>query len=836
MMNAAPKNPLLEQFLSESHEILEGVGQKLMQLENAPNDQDVINELFRMVHTLKGNSGLFTFPEMTRVLHAGEDVLGKVRNSEMTFSRELADRLLDAMDFVGLLLHEIESTECIDASRATDSVRLAESLRALMAEFSASAATDPAESTPGTTKSIAVTLTGVPPLSEIPEALRIEAFRRCGDGEKFHWIAYQPDPECFFQGDDPFHRARQTPGLLWGSVLPSEPLRPLAELDTYRCSLKFHLLTAAFHEELVEYFRYVPDQVKIVAVDPLWLTISGYKSENKSQTTSDSVNEAPSSLQERSPESIEESTALDRILAAQRQILAFNDQPVWQAGRLKAVAAVLVNLSRIANDAAVESQIEAALSASLASGGSAPLLDWLNAHESQFIAPPVPVSAANVSQMNADAQTVDLDSDADANAAKPVDDGIKYGRRADDGIKFGRRSEDNQTGPRSLKVDQAKIDRLMNLIGELVVEKNALPYLARRAEAQYGVRELSREIKGKYSVINRIADEMQDAIMQVRMMEVSFVFQRFPRLVRDTSRKLGKEVQLVLEGEQTEADKNIIEALADPLIHIVRNSLDHGFEVPEVRRANGKPETGTLTIRAAQQADRVVIEIVDDGKGIDPAVIKRKAYEKGLIDEAALERMDDREAVNLIFAAGLSTATVVSDLSGRGVGMDVVRTAVEKLNGSVIVESVLGKGTSICISLPLSMAVTQVMIIESDGQLFGVPMDHVIETVRLPRSSIHRIKQSMTAILRGRVVPLKALNSLLGIPAQPTANTDDELSILLVQAGGGVMGLLVDGFRETLGVIQKPMAGFLSNLSTWSGSALMGDGSVLMILNIREIV
>jgi two-component system chemotaxis sensor kinase CheA len=165
-----------------------------------------------------------------------------------------------------------------------------------------------------------------------------------------------------------------------------------------------------------------------------------------------------------------------------------------------------------------------------------------------------------------------------------------------------------------------------------------------------------------------------------------------------------------------------------------------------------------------------------------------------------------------------------------------VRTAVEKLNGSVVVESEVGKGTSIRISLPLSMAVTQVMVIESDGQLFGVPMDNVIETVRVPRRSIHRIKQSMTAVLRERVVPLKALNGLLGISAQHTANADDELSVLLVQAGGGVLGLLVDGFRETLGVIQKPMAGFLSNLSVWSGSALMGDGSVLMILNIREVV
>jgi len=380
------------------------------------------------------------------------------------------------------------------------------------------------------------------------------------------------------------------------------------------------------------------------------------------------------------------------------------------------------------------------------------------------------------------------------------------------------------------------VDRLMNLIGELVVSKNGLPYLAVRAESQFGVRELSREIKSQYSIINRIADEMQDAIMQVRMMAVSFVFQRFPRLVRDISRKLGKEVQLVLEGEQTEADKNIIESLADPLMHIVRNSLDHGLETSEVRLAAGKPATGKLTIRAAQEADRVVIEIIDDGKGIDPAVIKQKAYEKGIIDEATLERIGDQEAINLIFAAGLSTASVISDLSGRGVGMDVVRSAVEKINGSVVLHSEVGKGTTIRISLPLSMAVTQVMIVESDRQLFGVPMDHVIETVRVPRSAVHTIKQSETAVLRGRVVPLKSLNSLLGIAASPQANSDDELAVLLVQAGNAELGLVVDGFQATIGVIQKPLGGFLSNLSAYSGSALMGDGSVLMILNIREIV
>ena len=824
-------NPLLEQFLSESRECTQGIAAKLMQLEDEPNDHDVINELFRLVHTLKGNSGLFTYPEMTRVLHAAEDLLGMVRNGKVGYSRELADCLLEAMDFFTLLCRDVETTDHIDASRAGDSVQVAASLRSLIPA-------EPEEAGSGESNRCPASLvpqTTLPWLNELSEATRAEALRRSQSGDSLHWIVYTPTRECFFQGDDPFYSARQTPGLLWGSAQPSQPLPPLAELDTFSCVLVFLLLSTASSEELAEHFRYVPDQVRIDLVDPL--SLMNPTASMAEQDTVSAVSSQPSSDEHLSEA---DAAAFDAILSAQQTILMLDDHPAWESGRIKAVAAVLRNLSQklsaAVNDAQAVSRLEAALSEALTLSQGAPLLAWLKEYKSKLAAIAGQTGILAIPSVESSQKAVsNLAQEATQNFTGAAEE-IKYGRRAEDGVKFGRRAEDAYTGPRSLKVDQAKIDRLMNLIGELVVSKNALPYLAQRAETQFGVRELSREIKAEYSVINRIADEMQDAIMQVRMMAVSFVFQRFPRLVRDISRKLGKEVQLVLEGEQTEADKNIIESLADPLIHIVRNSLDHGLETPEIRRACGKPETGTLTIRAAQQADRVVIEIVDDGKGIDPAVIKSKAYEKGLIDEAALERIDDREAVNLIFAAGLSTAEVVSDLSGRGVGMDVVRTAVEKINGSVAVESEVGKGTTIRISLPLSMAVTQVMIVESDGQLFGVPMDHVVETVRVPRKSIRTIKQSKTAVLRGRIVLLKSLNDLLGISALPRANEDDELAVLLVQAGSGVLGLLLDGFRETVGVIQKPLAGFLSGLTAYSGSALLGDGSVLMILNIREIV
>jgi len=841
-MKSSPVNPLLEQFLSEARDLLENTGKKLMELEDAPNDKNILDELFRCVHTLKGNSGLFTFPEMTRVLHAGEDLLGMVRSGHAAYSRELADQLLEAMDLVGVICGDIESTEQIDSSRAAESKLMTEALRKLMpgpsqsdSITSVSALTAVSPAATNTSVSPAdIPPSGFPPLASLPEAVRLAAIQQCRHGDRLHWISYRPERECFFHGDDPLNSARQTPGLIWGHIVLLAPLPPLAELDTYSCLLGFDLLTDAPREELDQYYRYLPDQVEIAAVLPQEL-VSG-------QRDTDGAKETPSAANSIRSISDDDRIALEEIVAAQRQILLLDDRPAWHAGRLKAVAEVLANLSQAAGEISARADIQAALAEDISSGHNTLLLAWLDAYKSRL--PDMDMSnlpgASDRFGPGPDEESADVSPAAENGAGKAhAEEGIKFGRRADDdpnGVKFGRRAEDAIAGPKSLKVDQAKIDRLMNLIGELVVSKNALPYLAERAESQFGVRELSREIKGQYSIINRIADEMQDAIMQVRMMAVSFVFQRFPRLVRDISRKLSKDVQLVLEGEQTEADKNIIESLADPLMHIVRNSLDHGLETPEVRIAAGKPAAGKLTIRAAQEADRVVIEIIDDGKGIDPAVIKQKAYEKGIIDEAALERISDQEAIDLIFAAGLSTAAVISDLSGRGVGMDVVRSAVEKINGSVVLESQLGKGTTIRISLPLSMAVTQVMIVESDGQLFGVPMDHVIETVRIPRNSIHAIKQSQTAVLRGRIVPLRSLNALLGIATIPKANLDDELAVLLVQAGNTEVGLLVDGFHEASGVIQKPLNGFLSNLSAYSGSALMGDGSVLMILNIREIV
>ncbi len=891
-------NSLLEQFLSESRDFLQGINEKLMQLEINPTSTALMTELFRFVHTLKGNSGLFEFPEMTRVLHASEDLMDAVRNGRVGYSQKLADELLEAMDFVGILMDEIEAEGEIGKNHTTTATQLAQTLRNLITESNSSTPVVEqvsidsfAEDGPAVK---AVSWEELPTLN-LTESVAMALYRCAITGDAVFWLEYTPEPECFFKGEDPFFLVRQVPDTAWRNAILNNTATSLVEMDVFSSQLVFQLLTSAPAEELDDLFRYVPDQIHrieipaLAFVKPSGIAENGVIDEDfigntlalvdnedlegvtrtiktmlelsASELWSSSVLRWVLQLIEGEPqnkaaqklllESLRSHTQPDwstlahnihvdsvvvtpnvsidtadlsetqlndfyTIIKAQHEVLSLpiNGGGEWLAGRLKSVAASLIGCYRATNQAHEVEAIDAALQNALAENSPAPLLTWL---ESALTNVP---ALTNVAEENT--QIV--------GAPATAQNEVKFGRRAEDvAVAAGSASK-------TLKVDQDKIDRLMNLIGEMVVAKNALPYLANRAEAVFGVRDLSREIKAQYAVINRVAEEMQDTIMQVRMMPVSFIFQRFPRMVRDISRKLGKEVELVLEGETTEADKNIIEALSDPLIHIVRNSLDHGLEQPDVRLAAGKSATGKLLIRASQESDRVLIEIIDDGKGINPDVIKHKAYEKGLIDEATLERISDQDAVNLVFAAGFSTADVISDLSGRGVGMDVVRSAVEKVSGTVGIESEVGKGTRLYLSLPLSMAVTNVMIIQSNQQIFGVPMDIVVETVRVPSSHIQRIKQKQTTVLRGRIVPLLSLNDLLANKVAQQPNENDEFATLIVRVHGEHVGILVDEFRETVDIILKPMTGILGGLAGYSGAALLGDGSVLMVLNPRELI
>ncbi|WP_245664848.1 chemotaxis protein CheA [Actinoplanes subtropicus] len=388
----------------------------------------------------------------------------------------------------------------------------------------------------------------------------------------------------------------------------------------------------------------------------------------------------------------------------------------------------------------------------------------------------------------------------------------------------------------------------MELVGELIVAKNGLTFLAQSAD-ESGGRALARRIKDQYSGLHRIAEELQAAVLDIRMLPLSVAFARFPRLVRDLSRRLGKSVELVLKGEDTMADKDVIEALADPLVRLVRNSLDHGVEAAGERVAAGKPATARITLAATADGDAVLVEISDDGRGVDPERVRLTAYENGLISADELATTAGPAAVDLLFRPGFSTVEQVSDLSGRGVGMDAVRAGVEKVGGSVTMRSQPGRGTSTRLRLPLSMAVTQVLVVSVAGQRFGIPVDLVAETVRVPAAEMNRVLRQDVIVLRGEVVPVVDLARALDMPWPPdessvrsrvvAGRSDGESAdraILIVSVGGRRAGLLVEQFHREVDVLLKPMEGLLAYADEFSGTALLGDGLVLLVLNVKEVL
>lgn len=386
---------------------------------------------------------------------------------------------------------------------------------------------------------------------------------------------------------------------------------------------------------------------------------------------------------------------------------------------------------------------------------------------------------------------------------------------------------------RALRVDVERIDALVRLTGEMTVVKNAIGHTASLADTGADAATLARHLKGQHAQLERLVAELQRTALSIRVVPLQQVFQRFPRLVREIGASLGKSVALVTEGEDAEADKVIVESLFEPLLHVLRNAVDHGIEPPDVRAALSKPDPAEIRISAARQGERIVIEVADDGRGVDVARVRQIAAERRVASPEALAAMDDAEATALIFAPGFSTAAQVTDLSGRGVGMDAVRVAVERLGGQVTVESRAGAGATVRFSLPFTVLVTPVMTVEAGGQVFGLPLDVIVETVRVPRNRISPVGAGQAFVLRGQTLPLCSLSGLLG-----GADGADSAEALVVIAapGGRLCGLEVGRVGERMDVMLKPMEGLLAGTSGIAGSTLLGDGRVLIVLDLQELL
>jgi two-component system, chemotaxis family, sensor kinase CheA len=383
---------------------------------------------------------------------------------------------------------------------------------------------------------------------------------------------------------------------------------------------------------------------------------------------------------------------------------------------------------------------------------------------------------------------------------------------------------------RSLRVDAERVDALVDLTGELTVAKNAIGHIAMLARE--GDNALSASIGSEYGKLDRLIDGLQRAVLELRILPLRRVFQRFSRVVREMSESLAKPVRLVIEGEETQADKAIVEMLFEPLLHVVRNAMDHGVEPSAGRATAGKSAIATIFLRARREGEHVVIEVEDDGRGIDSDRIRRAAVERGLATADTVADMSEGAVIDLIFMPGFSTAADITGLSGRGVGMDAVRESIERLGGRVRLETRAGAGSTVRFVLPFSVMMTRVMTVEAGGQWFGIPLDAVIETVRVRREEIRSVGQAHAFVLRNRTVSLIGLAVTLG---WAKAESSPDATVVVASSGGVLGGLEVDRLGARMDVMLKPAEGLLSGISAIAGTTMLGDGQVLLVLDVKEV-
>ncbi|WP_270988406.1 hybrid sensor histidine kinase/response regulator [Campylobacter upsaliensis] len=386
----------------------------------------------------------------------------------------------------------------------------------------------------------------------------------------------------------------------------------------------------------------------------------------------------------------------------------------------------------------------------------------------------------------------------------------------------------------TIRVEVKRLDHLMNLIGELVLGKNRLLKIYDDVEERYEGEKFLEELNQVVSQLSIITTDVQLAVMKTRMQPIAKVFNKFPRVVRDLSRELGKQIELEITGEETELDKSIVEEIGDPIMHMIRNSCDHGVEDPATRKANGKPERGVVQLKAYNEGNHIVVEITDDGKGLDAAGLKMKALEKNLITEKESEQMTDKEAFALIFKPGFSTAAKVTNVSGRGVGMDVVKTNIEKLNGVIEIDSELGKGSTFKLKIPLTLAIIQSLLVGTQEEFYAIPLASVLETVRVPIDNIYTIEGKNVLRLREEVLSLVRLSDVFGV--KQVLESGDQTYVVIIGVAESKLGIIVDTLVGQEEIVIKSMGDYLQNIQGIAGATIRGDGRVTLIIDVGAMM
>ncbi len=780
----------LKDFIDESYEIIASLNDGLLELEENPTGRDdLVNDLFRFFHNMKGNSGIIGYNELNALTHEAETLLNNVRQGKITPSHELIDLLLLVADVMEGLVQKIEvasgQATPFDTSPvikqlqqvlAGGAISLPEELLAAqhgsgMAGKGSDAQNEvPEEETPPV-EVVNPTIIPVGSEGDDVEVFRVTV-RQQIEIIRAALATLQKDGS-HKESIDAVYRCliavRNACSFVGQTEIKVYAERTAGIVDQGRTSgIDFGLMVDLLSQEV----SIIDDMVQ-KALDEGKINTDADSSAQVSE--SDSAPEAPA----KNPEV--QSTSAVTVPPKPESV---KQQPAPSPGG--------------------EVKTESTPKTSARPSPPAPSAPAQAAQTA-----PAPASAAAKPKPTASAAKA-------ASAAAPAGEAHKSSS--------------------TIRVDHERLDHLMNLIGELIINRNRYTLIARSLEGggeNVNISEVAQSLSETTYAMARISDDLQDTIMKVRMVPVSSVFSRFPRLVRDLSRKSGKEVDLIMEGEETELDKSVVEVIGDPLVHLIRNSVDHGIESEDVRLAAGKAPKGKVTLRAFHKGNSVAIEIEDDGKGIDPDKMREVAIRKGVITPEEAAQLDDREAMELIFAPGFSSAEKITDISGRGVGMDVVRTNIKNLKGSVNTYSEVGKGTRFTLSLPLTLAIIDALMVNVSGQMYAIPLDAVSETTKIEFERLTDVKGRKAVTLRGEVLGIVELSEMLGLPR--TDPLPDVLSVVVIHDNERRLGLVVDQLLERQEIVIKPLGAYLGDLKGISGATIMGDGSVILILDPHEI-
>lgn len=885
-------NPLLEQFLQEARENLAFIDQNIENIGNG--DAELLNSVFRAAHTLKGGSGIVGFEAVKELTHHAEDLLDMLRSGSLTFESSMIDALYNAFDEVMNLIEAAEDSEDVVEADEQTVLAIVESLNALMGKSNDSSDNSwefsyaMMESGEFLASMPMAFLAALDP-SKMPLS-PVTLTEQTIEEEQLYVVELDIDPECMLFGNDPLYAISLLGDRVLGihTCLSKENAKSILsgmdDPEGMKISSIMYLFVYAPFSEIEDALYnfiddvnfYLPSLEDIMSVehdekfDDLAHELTMQTASKVEQKDVNGIQEAIDATKKL----VANDSSFSVTLAHLELLLHFCDDANFsrieqffaslnadnasqttsplEATQVEDVPSQKADVSNELLTSVIEQQ-QIAIAHASSDEAYSHIVDVaikLQPYTSLDVPQPAKESLQHYfthffdAQSSTVSETVELTS-SEANEVpaevptetvvtpvEPKREETSSSKQPAQSKKVEKEvSKQGKVVGKTVKIEQESIDNLMNIVGELLVAKNSLPYLADSIH-QLNNEMAKRAIMEKYTFINRLSEQLQDLIMSMRMLPISYVFDRYPKLVREISKDLNKKVSLNMEGGETKLDKNIIEMLADPMIHIMRNSLDHGIELLEVRRAKGKSEQGVISLHAYAQSDKIVIDIKDDGAGINVEKVMKKVIEKELMNIEQIEALSEMEKAQLVLLPGLSTADSISEYSGRGVGMDVVKKSIDSFGGTIHITTKQDVGTTIKLTIPVSLAVTSLLHVALNGVHYGFPMESVSETVKIEESQIEYLHNLPFVYIREEVIPLIFMENMLNAKELESK----ALPVVVLDVKGNRVAVVVNELLGQLDVVQKPLEGIMEHHPLFSGTALLGNGKIIMIYDPIGVV